>query len=191
VSCGGHYRQGCSKSEHRGRGKKEGDMIKRFEAQKQNPRAIMAYYVIRPNIDLKALLKQHPYMSLPAEIVKVEEAGKSRLSYLENIEFHKLFHLASMDDYLRILADRDADFLSEEERLRKYHFMKNLLGDPPYSRSLFDRWWTIEKINLMKDYVKALKNLPISSLEALEEIESSPIASLLEWIIQLKKEGDL
>jgi hypothetical protein len=149
----------------------------------------MPYYVIKPNADLQALLTQSPQMSLPPRLLKVDSAP-SGLSDQEAIEIHKLFHLAGMSDYLSILADPDelGGAADNEKRLRKYQFMKTLLGDPPYTRALFDRWWTIEKINAMTLYDEALKRLPLTALEPLEENASDGIAAWLDRTIDSKRE---
>jgi hypothetical protein len=144
------------------------------------------YILIKPNDAMQALLAQHRYISMPAEIFHVQQHGRPILSIPDTIESYKLFFLAQMYDYMQMYKNATElhGIMTGEEDLRKYQFFRTLLGEPPYTRQLFDRWWTIERIIMESSYDKRLDKLPLSAFEVLEETES---LSLADWIERMKE----
>jgi hypothetical protein len=150
----------------------------------------MPYYLVKPNANLQTVLKLHPEMSLPPRLLKADDI--KGLSADEQMESQKLFHLAGMADYLHILSDPDDLYSAadNEKRHRKYLVMKSLLGAAPYTRAVFDRWWTIERMNAMLSYEDVLKRLPISALEQVAESDSEALTAWLSGVIKGKKQRE-
>lgn len=150
----------------------------------------MPYYLIKPNANLQTVLKLHPEMSLPPRLLKVDDI--KGLSTEEQMQSQKLFHLAGMADYVQILSDPDDLYSAadNETRHRKYLVMKSILGDPPYTRTVFDRWWTIERMNAMLLFEDALKRLPTAALEKIAESDSEALAAWLGGVIEGKRQNE-
>jgi hypothetical protein len=150
------------------------------------------YYLVRPNSDLQALLAQNPRISILPTILFAEERGRPILTVDESIEIRKLFYIASLYNHMRSLKDPILEGLNHlitpEERDLQSQFYQKILGEPPYNRQLFDRWWTIEEIYHMSSYNETFKLLPLDALEVLEETESPRLAAWLERSIHWKKD---
>jgi hypothetical protein len=147
----------------------------------------MPYYLIKPNANLQTVLKLHPEMSLPPRLLKADEI--KGLSAEEQMESQKLFHLAGMADYTHILSTSDDLYSAadNEKRHRKYLVMTSLLGEPPYTRAVFDRWWTIERVNALLLYEDVMKRLPMSALEQIAESNSEALAAWLGEMVERKQ----
>lgn len=148
------------------------------------------HLLIKPNADLQAHLAQNPHISMPPELIYVEEQGQPLLRFSDGIESRKLFYMARLYEHIQHLghSEKLRGLMTEEEQQREYQFYHDLLGNPPYTRRHFDRWWTIERIALHINYKERFESLPIEALEALEEPDSERLRSWIMQEIRWKKE---
>jgi hypothetical protein len=153
----------------------------------------MTYYLIKPNKDLQKLLEQNPHISgLSSSLYKEEDVGRSALSFNETIETKKLVFLAELYSYtLILLKQENLVGFSKARQLDTYSFIKNILGEAPYSRETFDRWWTIERISHISDYYDQLKGLSTEVMQLVEEINDDRLKAWWHDIIARKNNNTL
>jgi hypothetical protein len=146
----------------------------------------MAYFVVRPKAELDVLLQQNPAVLAQTltKIFYIQEA--SQFWYGDQVP--KLLYLAHLHHYMQLVLQGQHQDIFNRLDDRRVEILQNLLGEPPYTRQLFDRWWILERLSVIADYRNSLKQLPLASLEALEETELKHVAQWLQDGIERKKE---
>ena len=145
----------------------------------------MAYFVVRPKAELDVLLQQNPAI-LAQTLTKIFYIEERRQGWYGD-EVPKLLYLAELHHYIHLVLQNPQHDTQLRLHHRRVEILENLLGDPPFTRQLFDRWWIVERLPVISHYENSLKQLPLASLEALEETELKYLAQWLQQGIEEKK----
>jgi DNA-binding SARP family transcriptional activator len=139
----------------------------------------IVYYIIRPLESLRELLLKYKDIASPfikGHVWKREEGGYHPGEPEDYMTQVKLIFLANLRFTLAGYAEPEFKELS-----------KAILGEPLYEVGIFDKWWSMERIELDNDFVSILTELSADDLAFLAPTGVKHIDGWLERVIELKQ----
>lgn len=138
------------------------------------------FYIIRPKDELIKLRDQkYPsqgsYLCVPSVWLK-EEIGRRQITQEEDDAVVKMVYLARIKNLIN-------DIPSPELHL----FVNEVLGLPPYHFTIFDRWWTLEKMFARARWIQEIYKVPSDILRQFLPIGKPLADTWMEDIIEMKK----
>ena len=142
-----------------------------------------SYYVVRGNSGFSEKLRSYadvvPFFPITSIWIK-EEGGYTAFHNDDYIIQVKLIFLAGFrSDSLRYSNQRCHEFVHE------------VLGNPPFDVSLFDKWWTIERLTEADDFFMALHRISLAELENLKQTGMPLVDDWIAIMIELKRQNKL
>jgi hypothetical protein len=138
----------------------------------------LVIYVIRPKDELLRVAQKYPAVNQTPYVWQFDEWGYSRWREQDYLDARKLLFLAT--NYQHLLRYIATKLIHPE-----VDYLKEILGTPPFSVAMFDRWWTIERIFREVKVQDSL--LDFLSLETLNAVSSPDNGALAVWLEQLRR----
>ena len=139
-------------------------------------------YTIRPKDSLKVLVAQHRGTTLffMDPITWSRSEGDSRWSTNEMLLQIKLLFLVYVMTTLN-------DYPSTEGQ----KFLSQILDVPPFNVNLFDKWWEIERSEVLEDFATVISTVSIQQLKHFDKTGNQHVDSWFSRLIEARESGDL
>jgi hypothetical protein len=137
------------------------------------------FYLIKPNSELIEQLKLAPS---DAKIIlessqlwsKAEPDGKwMPTDFMAQVKLLFIFNLKQ-------------SYLDSAEKSDFQEFLGNLLGSPPFSIDLFDKWWEIQRLQIDEDFEEVQNSLDPTSLKLVSPTGVPLVDAWLSSLIEQK-----
>ena len=135
-----------------------------------------AYYIIKPTDELMQLMEKHNIKGYSWS----EARGWTKE---ESVEVRRDKHFSIMNIKIAYLVQIIS--LHNPNNLKVYAL---LFGDPPvFSITIFDKWWTVERVGPGADYMQIMTQATAQQLKQIV-VNDARIEEWLTQIIQYKEE---
>jgi hypothetical protein len=140
-------------------------------------------YTFRPKDSLKALIAGYRGTTLFFKnpiVWSKKEGGYSHWSANDVLLQIKLLFLVYV-----------TTTLSEYPGSESQEFLNHLFGEPPIDVSLFDKWWVVERSEVLEDFSTAISSVSIEELKRFGKTGSSYVDNWFARLTEMRESGDL
>jgi hypothetical protein len=145
-----------------------------------------SYYIIHPNPALRAVLVRHPKAGMDRSwVLTRDESGYTRASFQDWVTMVKVMFIIDLIDMKTMF---------EQENVSPDHqrAFEELLGEPPYGVEVFDKWWTLERLDSgPRAFEDILKAVSLPTLQALDQTGQAFVDRWMQDVMKLKAKGRL